>query len=146
MRFVVRLLGFSVCFFFIVVFTTATYSFIKKMWFGGGHKNAPSGSHVAVLDISGIMVSSTGTLQELDDILDDSSAKALVVKVNSPGGLVAPSQEIYEALKRADAKLPVIISMGSLAASGGYYASLGGRKISPIPVHSRPASASSWNS
>ncbi len=135
MRSVFRLLGLTVASFFIVVFATATYSFIKKVWFGGGHKTtAHAGpSHVTVLDVSGVMMSATQTLRQLDDALEDSNTKAIVVRMNSPGGLVAPSQEMYEAFKRADKKVPVIITMGSVAASGGYYASLGGRKIYANP-------------
>lgn len=130
MRFILRALGISVAAFFIVVFTTFTFVFIKKVWFGGGGKHAAAGkSHVMILEVSGIMMSATRELRELDEALDNPHTKAIVVRVNSPGGLVAPSQELYEALKRADQKVPVVISMGSLAASGGYYASLGGRKI-----------------
>ena len=55
--------------------------------------------------------------------------KAVVVRLDSPGGSVAPSQEIYEAVKKLDAKKPVVMSMGSVAASGAYYVSCGGRKV-----------------
>jgi protease-4 len=118
----------AVCLALTVV--TLTYTFLKKVWFG---QRGEGKEQVAFIDVSGMMVSATSTLRELDELLEDKTVKALVVHINSPGGLVAPSQELYEAFKRADAKVPVIVSMASLAASGGYYAALGGRKIFANP-------------
>lgn len=89
--------------------------------------------YVAAIEVKGIITKSGKTLAQIKDVLEDSKAKALIVRVNSPGGLVGPSQEIFEALKAADKKIPVVVSMGSLAASGGYYIALGGRKIFANP-------------
>ena len=77
------------------------------------------GSKVAVIKIEGEILSSEQTLRELRDYKDNSSVKAIVLRVDSPGGLPAPSQEIYTELRRY--KKPVVASMGSLAASGAYY-------------------------
>jgi protease-4 len=63
----------------------------------------------------------------------DDDIKAIVLRVDSPGGAVAPSQEIYGALKRIKAKKKVIVSMGNLAASGGYYISAPADKIYAEP-------------
>ena len=63
----------------------------------------------------------------------DDDIKAIVLRVDSPGGAVAPSQEIYDALKRIKAKKKVIVSMGNLAASGGYYISAPADKIYAEP-------------
>jgi len=112
--------------FVAIVIVTFIFSFIKKAWFGG---KGSSSNHVAVMEITGIITGSTHIVRELEKYRDSKSTKALVIRVNSPGGLVAPSQEIYDALKKTDAKVPVIISMASVAASGGYYLALGGRKI-----------------
>jgi len=57
----------------------------------------------------------------------------VVVRIDSPGGGVAASQEIYEELKKLDAKKPVIASLSSLAASGGYYVAIGARTIVANP-------------
>lgn len=129
MKGLLKVLGGTVLVFLIVVTLTATVSFIRHTWFGSGGHSAP----IRVLEISGMLTQSKTKLKELEKILEDSSTKAIVVRVNSPGGLVAPSQELYNGIKRADAKVPVIISMGPLAASGGYYLSLGGRTIVANP-------------
>jgi len=126
-----RLLGIVVSIFFIVVFSTLTVRFIKHNWFASkpATKGTSGNKTVAVIDLNGVIYSANSFLKRVKEIKDDSNVKAVVVRVNSPGGIVAPSQEMYEALKKLDAKMPVVISMGALAASGGYYASLGGRKI-----------------
>ena len=59
--------------------------------------------------------------------------KAIVFRVNSPGGAVAPSQEIFEKIKRLNAQLPIVTSVGSVAASGGYYSALGSAYIVANP-------------
>jgi protease IV len=113
-----------------LVLITLLFVFIKKVWFA---KDPGSGNHVAVVDLSGMILTSSSFIKDVDDAVKDHSAKSIVVRINSPGGLVAPSQEMFHALQLADAKKPVIISMGSLAASGGFYAALGGRKIYASP-------------
>ena len=100
---------------------------------GSGSSRSPHTPHVAVLDLDGVIYSSHSFIKEIEQIEENKQAKAVVVRINSPGGVVGPSQEIYEAIKNLDKKIPVVISMGSLAASGGYYAALGGRKIFANP-------------
>src|SRR4051812_27554922 len=119
MKTLFRILGGVVATFFILVFLTLMVGFIRKVWFGSG---PGSRGHVAVLDVSGIITSANDTLKKVDELLEDKSVKALVVRINSPGGMVGPSQELYETFKRADQKIPVIVTMGAVAASGGYYA------------------------
>jgi protease-4 len=63
----------------------------------------------------------------------DDDVKAIVVRVDSPGGAVAPSQEIHDAIKRIKAKKKVVVSMGNLAASGGYYISAPADRIFAEP-------------
>jgi protease-4 len=63
----------------------------------------------------------------LQQARDDSRVKAIVLQVDSPGGEVTASDEIYNAVLKARAKKPVVIYMESLAASGGYYVSCGGK-------------------
>lgn len=84
---------------------------------------------VAVMYIEDMIVFSDKTIEVIEEISENSSIKAVVVRISSPGGAVAPSQEIYHALKRLDATKPVVCSMGDLAASGGYYIALGCRHI-----------------
>lgn len=63
-------------------------------------------------------------LKQLRAFRKDRSIKAVVMRVDSPGGAVAPSQEIYQELRRFKKEKPVVVSMGSVAASGGYYVCL----------------------
>ena len=77
---------------------------------------------VALVRLEGILLSSEHIVEELNDYADDSSIKAIVIRVDSPGGGVVPSQEIYNAVKHARQEgKKVVVSMGSVAASGGYY-------------------------
>lgn len=77
---------------------------------------------VALVKLEGLLLSSEHVVEELNDYADDSSIKAIVLRVDSPGGGVVPSQEIYNAVKHARQEgKKVVVSMGSVAASGGYY-------------------------
>ncbi len=131
MKFLLRTLLAIVALFFSVVFATFTFSFIKHFWLQSAELRGPA--RIAVLDLTGEIWTAHTFLKDLDDLLDNKTIKAIVVRITSPGGLVAPSQEIYQGILKADKKTPVIISMGPLAASGGYYAALGGRKIFANP-------------
>ena len=98
------------------------------------HIKGPSGGpKVAVVDIWGIILDSEDVVTWIEDIRKDNSVKSVVIRVNSPGGAVSPSQEIYHAVKRLAAKKPVVVSMGARAASGGYYVSLGANEIFANP-------------
>ena len=79
------------------------------------------GNKVAVLKIDNVIIDSDKYLDSLNKIRKNKSVKALVVRINSPGGAVGPSQEIYGELENIKSKMPVVASMGSVAASGGYY-------------------------
>jgi len=97
------------------------------------HKGVPMGDKVALVRIEGPIIDSKNAVDEIKDYARDSSIKAIVLRVDSPGGAVAPSQEIYEEVKKATAKKKVIVSMGSLAASGGYYISAPASRIVANP-------------
>jgi len=87
-----------------------------------GSWSFPSRASVAIIDIQGPIFDVREPLRQIKSYTNNSSVKAIVVRVNSPGGAVAPSQELYEELKRAKEKgKKVVVSMGSVAASGGYY-------------------------
>lgn len=84
------------------------------------------GGDVGVIEVYGILDETNGreVIRQLDRWGDDGAVKALVLHVNSPGGGVAISQEIYDAINRVrDNGIPVVVSMASVAASGGYYIS-----------------------
>jgi protease-4 len=86
------------------------------------------------IEIEGTIVDATETVRQLKALEHNSQVKGMLIRVNSPGGVTAPSQEIYEEIKRIrDDGLPVIVSMGALAASGGYYVSAPATRIVANP-------------
>ena len=88
-----------------------------------GWSFAPSGNRVALVKLTGVIYDSEATIKRLKRFGDDDRVKAIVVRVDSPGGGVAASQEIYQELKRLreEKGKKIVVSMGSVAASGGYY-------------------------
>jgi protease-4 len=81
------------------------------------------GSKVALITVEGVILDSKEIIEQLEKYRTNPTVKAIVLRINSPGGGVSPSQEIYEELvkTRQVTGKPVVASMGSLAASGGYY-------------------------
>lgn len=99
-----------------------------------------SKNKIAVVRLSGLISSSAdeytgadGMVGEIRDQLtqavDDDHVKAIVLEINSPGGEVVASDDIYRAVREARDSKPVVVSMESMAASGGYYAAMGGDYI-----------------
>jgi len=88
---------------------------------------------VAVVRVEGVIADGRHVIKQLDKCAKDDSVKAIVLRIVSPGGGVAPSQEIHSAVRRANKKKPVIASMGAVAASGGYYIASACSKIVPDP-------------
>ncbi|MCA9664706.1 MAG: signal peptide peptidase SppA [Myxococcales bacterium] len=87
------------------------------------------GPRVGVVEVTGAIVSSKATMAALRAFRRDKTVKAVVIRINSPGGSVGPSQEVYRELMRLREKKPVVASMGTVAASGGYYMAAGATKI-----------------
>jgi protease-4 len=94
-----------------------------------------SSNQIAVLDLEGTISDSREFVDQLKDYGNRSGVKSVVIRANSPGGGVAASQEIYEAVKRfrSETKKKVVVSMGSVAASGAYYIACGADKIYANP-------------
>jgi protease-4 len=92
-----------------------------------------SGDKVGIVEIYGEIFDSRPFARDLERMIELSAVKAIVVRIESPGGAVAASQEIYSTLKRAREKLPIVVSMGNIAASGGYYAAIGADSIIANP-------------
>ena len=89
---------------------------------------------VALIKIEGVLMNADRVVEELHDYAEDSSVKAIVLRVDSPGGGVVPSQEIYNAVKYAKKEgKKVVVSMGSVAASGGYYVAAAADRIVANP-------------
>ena len=92
------------------------------------------GAKVGVVEIEGIIVDGTAAVRELREHAENPSIKAVVLRVNSPGGVVAPTQEIFAAIQRArKAGKPVVATLGAVAASGGYYVAAAADRIYANP-------------
>ncbi|UCD71003.1 MAG: signal peptide peptidase SppA [Syntrophobacterales bacterium] len=87
----------------------------------GEKKAFALGDKIAVVDIKGMITSSREVVEQIDEFKEDNDIKAIILRINSPGGGVGPSQEIYREVLRAKEKKKIITSMESVAASGGYY-------------------------
>jgi protease-4 len=105
-------------FFAVIIIIAAVLSLMLTFT----HK-LPIGEKVALIRIEGVILDSKSIIEELKEHSEDSSVEAIVLRVDSPGGGVAPSQEIYEELVKIKGKKKIVVSMGSVAASGGYYVS-----------------------
>ena len=106
---------------------------VISLFFTFFQKKLPLGSRLALIRIEGPIIDSKETIDEIKEYTKDNSIKAIVLRIDSPGGAVAPSQEIYEEVKKAVAKKKVVVSMGSVAASGGYYIASPATKIIANP-------------
>jgi protease-4 len=91
------------------------------------------GEKVAVLPINGLIIDSEDTLEHFKEFVKDDSIKAIVLRLNTPGGGVGPSQEIYEEVRKVRGKKVVVVSMGAVAASGGYLIACAADKIFANP-------------
>lgn len=88
---------------------------------------------VGVIEISGVIAEAKDTLYWLKQFREEESIKAIVIRIDSPGGVVGPSQEIYREVRKTNKVKKVIASMGAIAASGGYYIAAGADGIVANP-------------
>jgi len=122
------ILGAFVIFFGIVILLLFGLSSTGDMDFSG------VGEKVAIVELDGVITSARPIVSQFKRYHKDKSIKAIVFRINSPGGGIAASQEIYEHVRRVrDSGKPVVASMGSVAASGGYYVALGADSIMANP-------------
>ncbi len=90
-------------------------------------------NRIGVVRVRGVIAEPGPVIHELDEFSRDDSIRAIIVRINSPGGGVAAAQEIYDTLVRIRKKKRVVVSMGTVAASGGYYIACGADKIVAEP-------------
>lgn len=120
----------TVLFFIFIVFAFYTVSQLKESTSMGEDlvnksKNAP----IAVITIENEIMESKKIVEMLLAAEEEKDIKAIILRIDSPGGAVAPTQEIYEEVRRIDKKKPIYASFGTVAASGGYYIGAACRKI-----------------
>ncbi len=110
----------------LIVFSIVFALIQKRIPFGESNQ-------VALVRIEGMIMDSKDIVAELKEYTKDPFIKAIVLRIDSPGGAVVPAQEIYEEIKKATQEKNVIVSMGSVAASGGYYIASPATKIIANP-------------
>ncbi|PIV25003.1 MAG: signal peptide peptidase SppA [Deltaproteobacteria bacterium CG03_land_8_20_14_0_80_45_14] len=88
---------------------------------GGKSSRFAFGDKIAIVEIKGVISQSSGIIEELQQYLEDEGVKAIILRIDSPGGGVGPAQEIHREIMKIKSKKKVVTSMGSVAASGGYY-------------------------
>jgi protease-4 len=118
--------------FFLFVLAVFTMVYVTLHAGGGESSSMPSfGDRIAVVDLEGVILSPQPVVGELKKFGDDSSIKAIIIHVNSPGGGVAASEEIYREVKRlrTEKKKKVVVSIESVGASGAYYVASASDKI-----------------
>jgi len=112
---------------FILVFIIFIASFLTGI-IGHGF-----GDKIGVVEIEGVIADGKDAMEDIVKFKEDDGIRGVIVRINSPGGSVGPSQEIYQELKKLAAKKKVYISASSVCASGGYYIASAGEKIFANP-------------
>ena len=99
----------------------------------GGFLLRSGEARIALVPLRGEITRSDAFVETLAELQDDGSVAAVIVRIDSPGGAVAPSQEMYDAVLRLREQKPVVASLGSVAASGGYYVASAADRIVANP-------------
>ena len=118
---------------FICLFGFLLILFAAVKTGGDGGFDSTGGDKVGVIEIKGAISDSKKILKDLRGFAQADHIKAIVIRIDSPGGAVAPSQEIYDAIKALKAKKKIVASMGSIAASGGFYIAVAAEKVFANP-------------
>jgi protease IV len=116
------------------LFVLAVFSLVYLTLHAGGGESASFsgfGDRIGVVDLDSVILSPQPVVDELKKFGDDSSIKAIILHVNSPGGGVAASEEIYREVKRVkeEKKKKVVVSIETVGASGAYYVASGASKV-----------------
>jgi len=108
---------------------------ITVLIFRGGVESVSevSGNRIGIVEIKGVITTPEKALDAMKQFRENENVKAVVLRIDSPGGAVGASQEIFQEARRLDMVKPVIASLGNTAASGGYYSAVGARYIVANP-------------
>ncbi len=119
-------------FILLIALSAGFIALISILPFGGGgsEKIASIGKDkIGVVEVFGAIMTAEETVKQIKEYANDKSIKAIIIRIDSPGGAVAPSQEIHDAIIAARQKKKVVASMATLGASGGYYIAVAADKI-----------------
>jgi protease-4 len=112
----------------------ALFLFVVSSMLRGREGGSPFGPRVAIVELEGIIVEVDDLVRELKRHRENPLVRAVVIRINSPGGVVAPTQEIHAAIRRLrEAGKPVVAALGAVAASGGYYVAVAADQIYANP-------------
>ena len=125
------IIGGGAFFIFLLAVFTLVYFTVRGQQNRTEVVRSGSGGKIAVVDLEGVIISPKDTVKNLKKFADDDSVKAIILHVNSPGGGVAASEEIYREVRRIrdSKKKPIIADIETVGASGAYYVSSGATKI-----------------
>jgi protease IV len=111
--------------FFLLVFSSiasvAAVAMAMLFAFGSKGFESEAGEKVGIIEINGVILDSKDIVNDIERFREDNDIKSIVIRIDSPGGGVAPSQEIFREIRKTLAVKKVVASMGAMAASGGYY-------------------------
>ena len=124
---------FAMVFVFFVILIT--FAFVTMNAFNETSlvQKKSNSAHIGVITVEGVIMDSKDTIELLQTAEEDKQLQAIILRIDSPGGAVGPTQEIYEEIQRIDKKKPIYASFGGIAASGGYYLGSATRKIWASP-------------
>jgi protease-4 len=90
---------------------------------------APSGAHIARVSVKGLITEDRKVTEAINALADNNQVKAVILSIDSPGGSVSGGETLHDAIARVAAKKPVVVTMGSLAASAGYMIAVPAQRI-----------------
>ncbi len=122
---------------FVMLFIFASYT-VKNLKTKGASFSESENTSIAVVEVNGAIMTAKGLVALVQEAEEDKDTQAIILRINSPGGAVGPTQEVYEEIRRIDQLFtdsngkegkPIYASFGSIAASGGYYLGAATRRI-----------------
>jgi protease IV len=108
-------------------------SIFALSYFSGREESLWRDEKIAIIEVRGVIMDPQPTVEKLIKFRKNDKIKAIILRVDSPGGAVGPAQEIYSEVKKVQREKKVLVSMGSVAASGGYYVACAADKIMANP-------------
>lgn len=120
-------------FFLLVIVLLAVIKAAMAVWNIFDARGVFSGPRIGVVTVEGFIGDADRTAAWVETLRKNKSVAGVLLRVNSSGGAVAPSQELFSAVKRLASEKPVVVSMGAVAASGGYYIAVAGKELFASP-------------
>ncbi|MEW6236244.1 MAG: signal peptide peptidase SppA [Candidatus Omnitrophota bacterium] len=122
-------------FFFVVIVLVGLFATVAILVMQGASPHILGGKRVALVRVEGLIYDAEEWIDQIKDYQEDGTIKAIVLRIDSPGGAVGPSQDLYQAVcdaRQQHGKI-VVASFASVAASGGYYIACGADHIVSAP-------------